>query len=73
MVENETIRRQRPIDGQSGSPSAAGFGVRSAALHAVPRPTRGTTLVTGALVIGAVVGGRAGYRVGNAISHRHDG
>jgi hypothetical protein len=46
---------------------------RGGMLHAVHRPTPGTSLVTGALVVGAVVGGRAGYRVGNAISHRHDG
>jgi hypothetical protein len=45
--------------------------LRDAALHAVHIPKRGTSLVTGALVVGAVVGGSAGYRVGNAISHRH--
>ena len=47
-------------------------GVRGGVLHVVHHPTRGASLVTGALVVGAVVGGRAGYRVGNAISHRHD-
>jgi hypothetical protein len=47
--------------------------LRAGVLHAVHRPTPGTSLVTGALVVGAVVGGRAGYRVGNALSHRQDG
>jgi hypothetical protein len=47
--------------------------LRDTALHAVHLPTKGASLVTGALVVGAVVGGSAGYRVGNAISGRHDG
>jgi hypothetical protein len=42
--------------------------LRNGAVHL---PTKGASLVTGALVVGAVVGGSAGYRVGNAISHRH--
>jgi hypothetical protein len=46
---------------------------RDAARHAVHLPTKGASLVTGALVVGAIVGGSAGYRVGNAISNGHHG
>ncbi|MCD2196176.1 hypothetical protein LQ327_22645 [Actinomycetospora endophytica] len=58
MVENKSVDPQPRIRAEG-----------PLAVH----PTRGASLVTGALVVGAVVGGSAGYRVGNLISHRHGG
>jgi hypothetical protein len=68
MVEHRSVHAPPAQDGRPGDVVALRNGA-----HALPHPSRGASLVTGALVVGAVVGGRAGYRLGTAISHRHDG